>query len=1392
MPVVAPLLVAGAVYSGAAAAIGTAIVGATVSTAIATAVGAGIVGTAAGLATGQKFEDALKTGVMSGLTAGIGGTIGAAVAPGSSAAVQSIIGGSITGAAAFSIAGGDPLKGAIVGAIGSVASTSYAPTVGKALGATTDVAAKTVGNAAINAGLSGVQAAVTGGDIKKSMLTGAVTGALIINAKDFTESVLGAETVKGVENLTNLKESDVHNLFTNAVLSGVVAGANNQDVFQAFSNNLISAGLSKSLANAMEVSFRDAFVGREEDLAGIISTVSGVTRTAINAELYGEDVDKAIENAMPGIILSSFQAYETTRTAREERERLKAEEQKKLEDQLKQINELAEAQNGIVANVRSLEAQRDSLITEYNEVYDKYRELAKWGDAWLSAGLIARKNSYVVTLNDLNSQFENVEKQISDQVALFEGNKTRLETLSTTFNESLARFGGLEQFSGQVVQTPEQRVNNLIAANQTEIDNINREAMEMMFSESQTAALPALAPAVSIAGHAALGALLWLANKYREVFKDDPVAQETVMQVFINQNPKVLEEAKKVDPNVRVRQTINPQTKKPELTVDIPNKENLPEPTKQFLERVDAEVKKPDTEMKDISDAVLNVLIDAFQPKPEPKPEPVPEPKPIPVQPTEPEKIDTTVKKDQGQKGTEGTQGAAGGAPSGPSQPGAQQPTDQDVIDVVDTGPSPITPAPVAPSEPTSIYAPTSPTAYAPSTATVPGGPASLSGQRRSRFGGLSRSGSAAQTPAPAPVEPAPVTPVAPTPVEPTEPSTPAPAPVEPAPPPAPSGPTPEQIAEQQRIEDEAKRAAEEERIREEMARQQAEELRLEQERLEQEKLLADAAEAKRIADEQARLAEEQRLAEEEAERARIAAEKFEADVVASRNALSQIIAVTTPSDFQVPQLSTTDRNTFNQQQIEYNNLANDIQNQIDSLTNQRNQTTLIFDSFDPAIKENLRANFNSQINQLNSDINNLQQQKNRTTNLANEAGAAASQFESDVSRGLTQKQQLATTSEARFAEPDQRATFAQEGYKFGTENLTPFVEQRQFFEGQSQELRNEINRLLDARDQTTAIYESFDRDVQNRLRDSYNNQIRNLNDQIQQLQNEQSLAEQATQLTSQEISDIESFLESIRTGRAEQVETARGVRTEREQAQYEKEQAEFEKALEDLEADIAKARSDEEKAQARQLFTTRQRNRLRETGRLTGGLQSQIDAELGNLLDQYEDAQIRAGRAETQKEGLVAPQQPGDAGRGISDQDVIDLLGLDRGTAERYGFFGDTDGVAGGLGPGAGVEGGGVGAGVEGAGPGAAEEGVGPGASEEGVGPGGGAEDVITRLRPIVIYDQKTGQPRATQGIPQRVTAQSVEGILGDKEPLFGGDDDEQRAIWNRRSLRLRKALGL
>ena len=80
MPAAVPLLVGGAVATGAAATIGTALAGAAISSAVATGIGAAVIGTGAALATGQDVGDALTTGVVSGLTAGVGSSIGSAVA----------------------------------------------------------------------------------------------------------------------------------------------------------------------------------------------------------------------------------------------------------------------------------------------------------------------------------------------------------------------------------------------------------------------------------------------------------------------------------------------------------------------------------------------------------------------------------------------------------------------------------------------------------------------------------------------------------------------------------------------------------------------------------------------------------------------------------------------------------------------------------------------------------------------------------------------------------------------------------------------------------------------------------------------------------------------------------------------------------------------------------------------------------------------------------------------------------------------------------------------------------------------------------------------------------------------------------------------------------------
>jgi hypothetical protein len=192
--------------------------------------------------------------------------------------------------------------------------------------------------------------------------------------------------------------------------------------------------------------------------------------------------------------------------------------------------------------------------------------------------------------------------------------------------------------------------------------------------------------------------------------------------------------------------------------------------------------------------------------------------------------------------------------------------------------------------------------------------------------------------------------------------------------------------------------------------------------------------------------------------------------------------------------------------------------------------------------------------------------------------------------------------------------------------------------------------------------------------------------------------------------------------------------------------------------------------------------------------LQSFLDNELGDLERAEIEARERVDTLGTRISDIGATQQESDAGRPSSEV-IGDLVQGGFGTGLPGDEGAGTGGLGGGFGPGAGEEGDETGSGVEGEGPGSGTEGFGPGAGREGEGTGGGGEGEggvtdTPPLRPVTIFDSLDGRPAAP--FSSRVTGEGLASILGAKEPLFGGDPDEQRAVWNRRSLRLRRALGL
>jgi hypothetical protein len=87
--------------------------------------------------------------------------------------------------------------------------------------------------------------------------------------------------------------------------------------------------------------------------------------------------------------------------------------------------------------------------------------------------------------------------------------------------------------------------------------------------------------------------------------------------------------------------------------------------------------------------------------------------------------------------------------------------------------------------------------------------------------------------------------------------------------------------------------------------------------------------------------------------------------------------------------------------------------------------------------------------------------------------------------------------------------------------------------------------------------------------------------------------------------------------------------------------------------------------------------------------------------------------------------------------------------------------------------------------------EGIPEGEMELGGGEGEGEAPVTPRVSGAPIVADRISRRGAVSLTPRQV-GQGYSAIVGDKEPTFGGDPGQQQEVWNQRSLRLRKALGL
>ena len=415
-------------------------------------------------------------------------------------------------------------------------------------------------------------------------------------------------------------------------------------------------------------------------------------------------------------------------------------------------------------------------------------------------------------------------------------------------------------------------------------------------------------------------------------------------------------------------------------------------------------------------------------------------------------------------------------------------------------------------------------------------------------------------------------------------------------------------------------------------------------------------------------------------------------------------------------------------------------------------------------------------------------------------------------------------------------------------ERITQVEENRQKIYDKYIEDANEYNRIVELynNSQSQAEADSYRAQLDALLPriENYSNQISQLNQQIADFSGVRAQAEQKAleELQPSDVGleeDIAGGLTLAEEELIKRIEDVYGQEFAGQDVSADAlrgftQQEIFEQELTELEQALSGVTSEAEKDRQRMLFAMDQRQKLAQSGRLPGQLDAQIQRELNQILDEFE---AKSKFTEEQKQQLRATQQE----RGApSDQDVIDYLGLTPAQAKRYGLTtGERyllDGVrVPGLGFQADLEelppeetigyqpidymelfrteresqglrlpetpnrpsmGGGQGLSVDVEGGKVTEEGF---ISEDYQRPLGVEYDTSRPFTAAVVSRESpemagriSGGRGETPGIGTRVTGEALTGILGEKEPLFGGDDDDQRAVWNRRSLRLRKALGL
>lgn len=166
--------------------------------------------------------------------------------------------------------------------------------------------------AVVYAGFSGTMAALSGTDIKKAMqdgaVTGAVGGAMSVNSKEITSTLLGGDAnVTSIAQTLGFKEAQLQAVVTGSLQRATIAATRGEDFTTIFKNSLIENGITTAATNQIAGSLDKTLPKEKRD--AVIKNTDLITRTIVRATVRGQDIDEALKRVTPQLVSTGVKGF---------------------------------------------------------------------------------------------------------------------------------------------------------------------------------------------------------------------------------------------------------------------------------------------------------------------------------------------------------------------------------------------------------------------------------------------------------------------------------------------------------------------------------------------------------------------------------------------------------------------------------------------------------------------------------------------------------------------------------------------------------------------------------------------------------------------------------------------------------------------------------------------------------------------------------------------------------------------------------------------------------------------------------------------------------------------------------------------------------------------------